>query len=389
MLSRRTALSRWLLLTLLWLVQAAPALAGTLRVEVMDVGQGDAILLTSPAGKRVLIDASIKSARVVDELRARGVEQLDLVVATHPHADHIGGMQDVVEGLPIRVYTDNGLPHTTQTYMELMAAVEARGITYRPARAGQTFKLDDGILIEVLNPSGTPLSGTRSDLNSNSVVLRLTHGERCMLFTGDSEEPTEQALMQGGGIQPCDLLKVAHHGSDHSTTTAWLRAVQPTWALISCGVGNRYGHPGEETMARLEGQGVKVLRTDTMGDLVVESDGKVLKVEAAGKQAAPEAPAMVRSAPARPAATAALIPAAPRAAAGSAASPSGGGAAGTGLVAGDPSCPFVSSRNSDLYHPAGCHVIERIFAANRVCWESEAAAQAAGKTRSQACPATP
>lgn len=371
-------IARWLLLALVWCIQASPALAGTLRVEVMDVGQGDAILLTSPAGKQVLIDASIKSARVIDELRSRGVQQLDLVVATHPHADHIGGMQDVVEGMPIRVYTDNGLPHTTQTYLELMAAVEAKGISYRPAKAGQTFKLDDGILIEVLNPSGTPLSGTRSDLNSNSVVLRLTHGQRCMLFTGDSEEPTEQALMRGGGIQPCDLLKVAHHGSDHSTTTAWLRAVQPTWALISCGVGNRYGHPGEETMARLEGQGVQVLRTDTMGDLVVESDGQTLKVSASGKQGPAEAPAMVRTPPARPATTAALVPAA---------APAAG--AGPGLAEGDPTCPFVSSRNSDLYHPAGCHVIERIFAANRVCWETEAAAQAAGKTRSQACPATP
>ena len=381
------ALARTWTLALLWLLTLAPAWAGTLRVEVMDVGQGDSILITSPAGKRVLIDASTGSASVLDKLRARGVEQLDLVVATHPHADHIGGMQDVVEGLPVRVYTDNGLPHTTQTYLSLMQAVEQRGISYRPAKAGQTFKLDDGIVIEVLNPSGTPLTGTRSDLNSNSVVLRLTHGQGCMVFAGDSEEPTEQLLLRGG-LPPCQVLKVAHHGSNHSTTTAWLRAVQPTWALISCGVDNRYGHPGEETMARLEGQGVQVLRTDTMGDLVVESDGQTIAVRAQGKQAPTqpagvEAPAMVRSAPDRAGATAALRPAAAPGA------PLGASTAGPGLVAGDPACPFVSSRNSDLFHPAGCHVVERIFAANRVCWESEAAAQAAGKTRSQACPTTP
>ncbi|NOY27247.1 MAG: MBL fold metallo-hydrolase, partial [Oligoflexia bacterium] len=279
----RLALCLTLCLALL-VVWALPALAGTVRVEMLDVGQGDSILITTPAGKRVLIDGGIKQADVVDKLRQRGVTQLDLVVATHPHADHIGGLADVLAALPVKFYTDNGLPHTTQVYAKLMQMVDDRGITYRPAQVGQSFHLDDGIVIDVLFPTGTPLTGTRSDLNANSVVLRMTHGDRCFLFTGDSEDPTETEL-ERNGLEPCDVLKVAHHGSRYSTSDAWLRLVKPTIALISAGVHNRYGHPAPETLQRLAHAGVQVYRTDTMGDIVITSDGHDLQVTTSRKDA--------------------------------------------------------------------------------------------------------
>lgn len=260
----------------------APALAGTLRVDMLDVGQGDAILITSPAGKRVLIDAGPDRDEAADQLQRIGVDHLDLAVATHPHADHIGGMQAVLERIPTGIYLDSAQAHTSATYTALMdeveAEVEAGELRYQAALSGQVFNLDDGITLRVLWPQETKLRNTRSDLNSNSVVIRLDHGQSCFLFTGDAEEPTERALLRDELTAGCDVLKVAHHGSRHSTTDSFLRAVDPEIALISCGVDNRYGHPGQETVDKLRQAGVAIYRTDETGHITVQSDGSTLAV---------------------------------------------------------------------------------------------------------------
>ena len=277
---------------------AARALAGEMTVEVLDVGQGDAVLVRSPAGKTVLIDAGTGRRDVVPMLRARGIEDLNLVIATHAHADHIGGLDEVLEAFPVRLYGDQGLPHTTATYTRLMELVETQELRYLTLRAGRSFKLDDDIRIEVLAPTEPLLTGTRSDLNSNSVVTRLTHGSNCFLFTGDAEEPTEHQLI-ASGVGPCEVLKVAHHGSAHSTTEAWLAAVQPEIALISVGARNRYGHPDEDTLGRLEAAGATVYRTDLHGTLKVTSNKRRIQVEEVDERAmtdgmasAPQSPAL-------------------------------------------------------------------------------------------------
>lgn len=253
------------------------ALAGTMQVDILDVGQGDGVLITSPAGKRVLIDAGIKEAAVAEQLRRLGVTELSLVVATHPHADHISGLRDVVEQIPIKLYTDNGLPHTTETYTGLMTAIEAKKIPYKAAKQGQTYRLDDGIVLTVLFPAAKPLTDTRSDLNSNSVILRVDHGEDCFLFTGDAEEPTEDQLLRDG-IGQCDVLKVAHHGSNHSSSSRFLAAVDPDIALISVGQDNRYEHPGDETLKRLQSVGATIYRTDHSGQISLASSGHGITV---------------------------------------------------------------------------------------------------------------
>lgn len=253
------------------------ALAGELKVHVMDVGQGDAILVTTPAGKHVLIDAGDDLDDTAPQLQALGVESLALVVATHAHADHIGGMRPVIEGFEVGMYIDSGLPHTSRTYTSLMQTIEARGVTYKAARVGQVYKLDDGITVRVLWPTDTPLKDTRSDLNSNSVVLRVDHGEDCFLFTGDSEEDTERAMLSRG-VETCDVLKVAHHGSRHSTSEYFVDAVSPTIALISVGAGNSYGHPGAETVERLSRAGATIYRTDLSGHITVVSTGNGIYV---------------------------------------------------------------------------------------------------------------
>lgn len=254
-----------------------PAHAGTMQVHMLDVGQGDAILLQTPAGKNLLIDAGKRGARVHEQLGTLGVRELELVVTSHAHTDHMGGMEDVVRNLPIGLYLDSGLPHTTDSYASLMTALEEERVPHRRAEWGEVIALDDGITVTVLWPGNSYLRGTRSDLNSNSVVLQVDHGEDCFLFMGDAESPTEVEVSRGG-VPQCDVLKVAHHGSDHSTSPAFLRQVDPDIALISSGEGNRYGHPGELTLENLQRQKVEIYRTDFWGQITLSSTGQGIEV---------------------------------------------------------------------------------------------------------------
>ncbi|MFZ5480400.1 MAG: ComEC/Rec2 family competence protein [Myxococcota bacterium] len=346
---------------------ATLAFAGTLRVDVLDVGQGDSILIRTPANKVVLIDAGEGDVDVPAILAREGIDHIDLVVATHPHADHIGGMDDVVRALPVKLYSDNGLAHTTQTYDVLMRDVEEKGIAYREAVAGQVYNLDDGAKIEVLHPGDVKMTNTRSDLNANSVVTRLTHQGHCFLFLGDAEEPTERALMTRG-LGACDVLKVAHHGSNHSSTSGFLADVKPKIALVSVGRDNRYGHPGDETLERLQHAGATVYRTDLSGQITIRSSEKGLDVQVArpdgavvAAQAAPEGAAAGDSTPAKN-----LAPAS---------------AAGTP----PPACPFPASASSEVFHESGCGNAERISPSNLICYADREAAVAAGRRPGGCC----
>jgi competence protein ComEC len=239
---------------------------------MLDVGQGDSLLLETPAGKYVLVDAGQRKTLVADTLARLGVDTLELAVGTHAHADHIGGMRAVLETVQVEQYVDSGVPHTTRTYRDLMVAVKNLSVPYQGARAGQVFEFDDGITMKVLWPGGTHLTGTRSDLNSNSVVLRIDHGEDCMLLTGDAERVTEEMLVRHN-LQPCDVLKVPHHGSRYSSSLPFLEALQPEIALVSVGHENRHKHPRPEALARLERVGATVYRTDYTGHVTLVSTG--------------------------------------------------------------------------------------------------------------------
>ena len=150
---------------------ALSAFAGTLEVEILDVGQGDAILIRSPEGKTVLIDGGTGKIDVVEYLKARNITEINMMVGTHPHADHIGGLDEVLEAFPVKVYIDNELPHTTRTYEKVMTLVEQKKIRYMTPKHGQIFNLGSEVTLEILHPQITPLRNTRSDLNSNSIVI--------------------------------------------------------------------------------------------------------------------------------------------------------------------------------------------------------------------------
>jgi competence protein ComEC len=257
----------------------------TLEVNFLDVGQGDAALIRTPAGKTVLIDAGTGKAarRVLAFLEASGINRLDLFVWTHPHADHIGGARAVLDAIPVGVVLDSAFPHATNVYQRLLAKLEevktTHGTRYVVARRGRTFNLDSGITLHVLGPPDAPFSGTRSDANSNSVVVRMTYGAATFLFTGDAEPNTQAWLLASGQDLSARVLKVAHHGSRHGTGLEFMQRVRPQIAIISCGKGNSYRHPHPETLDLFKAHGVKVYRTDQDGVVRVETDGERIDIE--------------------------------------------------------------------------------------------------------------
>jgi competence protein ComEC len=258
-----------------------PVLAATLRVHFLNVGQGDAILIQSSPGGTALIDGGPRSAgpAVVAYLREQGVEHLDLLIATHAHEDHIGGLINVLRAFPARRIIDAGVAHTSKTYGDFLTEIESQvlsgGCVFETPE-GQTVNLADNVTVTVLGPSQA-----MNSLNNSSVVCRLDFGLTSFMFTGDAEEPAERALLMAGVLLAADVLKVGHHGSSTSTSPDFLAAVGPVHAVISVGAGNTYGHPSSITLGRLQAAGATIHRTDMLGHIVFEGDGQSLQIVAA------------------------------------------------------------------------------------------------------------
>lgn len=256
-----------------------PAPGGTLRIYALNVGQGDSLLILSPQGKSVLIDAGPPDAGddVVAALRQHGVKQVDLAVATHPHADHIGGMKKVMDTLPVRKFLDSGQTYASATYERMLREIQENKIGFVKAVRGQTIELEPGVKLEVLNPGKQLFTNVRtggSVENANSVVLRLSYGNFAMVFTGDAEFETEAQIMNSGANISAQVLKIGHHGSRHATSGKFLETVRPQIAVISDGSSNDYGHPSQATLDRLKRGNIKTFRTDLNGEIEVFSDGK-------------------------------------------------------------------------------------------------------------------
>jgi len=260
-----------------------PEAGPPLTIQLVDVGQGDGMIIISPTGKSIIIDAGDRGRHVpmLAQLAEDGVSAIDLAIMTHPHADHIGGMEKTLEKVPAKIFLDPGYDHASGTYTSLLEHLERAGTKVVIARAGRTIDIGGGAALRVLGPDEPLLGGTRSDANSNSVILRLEYGTTSMLFTGDAEAPTENRLMADPSLLAADILKVAHHGSEHSTQDGFLAAVRPTLAVISCGLHNKYGHPAPDTLTKLEHAGIDVLRTDLNGTITLTSDGTRWSVQVA------------------------------------------------------------------------------------------------------------
>ena len=260
-----------------WSVHPAPAWdqPSGLRVTFLDVGQGDAVLLETPSA-RVLVDEGPPEANVARQLARLGVRSLSALVLTHPQRDHVGGAADVIRQLRVGVVLDPGLAATGPEREEAVAAARERRVPVREVRSGSEFRAG-GLVLRILWPPDPGLPS--EDPNLNAVVLLASFGDTDVLLPADAESDVTAHL----SLRAIELLKVAHHGSADPGLDEELRVLRPRIAVISAGRNNEYGHPRAETLAALATvPGIAVYRTDEDGRVVVESDGRQLRVRTDG-----------------------------------------------------------------------------------------------------------
>jgi competence protein ComEC len=259
----------------IWSIALSSGPPSSLTVRFFDVGQGDAALLTSPAGVSVLVDGGPDPAQVATELVALGVKRLDVVVASHPHADHVIGLPAVLSRIPVGLLLEPGCPADPPDALALAEAVEAEGVPVRHPRAGDVLVVGD-VRFEVLSPDRC-WTGTESDTNNDAIVLRASIGEDSILFATEPEEPAQQVMLDAGIDLSADVLKVPHHGSATSIES-FFQAVDPEVAVVSVGP-NTYGHPVPEVLAWIAATGAEVFRTDRDGEVAVAFGDQGVLVE--------------------------------------------------------------------------------------------------------------
>lgn len=239
-----------------------------LKIHFIDVGQGDSILID--LGRiEILIDGGGRSPGVVSYLRSYVDGAIEVMVATHPHADHIGGLIAVLDAFEVEEIWLNGDTATTKTYQEFMGLVNSEGASIHEALRGQSIKVGS-LTLPILHPV-KPLV---KDTNNNSIVLRLSYGEIDFLFTGDAEKEAGASIIEAGLTIQADILKVGHHGSKTSSSSQFLSLVKPVVAIYMAGEGNRYGHPHDEAITALLEVGAEIYGTDVNGTIIVITEGK-------------------------------------------------------------------------------------------------------------------
>lgn len=248
-------------------------LEGELIVHFIDVGQGDSILLESN-DSFVLIDAGeVEYGEVVCKyLKSCGVDTLDYIIATHPHSDHCGGLTEVINTFSCKNFITCETDQQTKTWLNVLYAVKDSSANYIDAEVSSTYSFGEASF-EILGPYGK----SYNDYNDYSVVVKAVCGNTSFLFTGDAESGVEREMISNGADLTADVLKVGHHGSYTSSCTEFLSEVDPTYAVISCGKNNEYGHPHKETMDSLSERNVITYRTDEFGSIIAVSDANTIK----------------------------------------------------------------------------------------------------------------
>lgn len=246
-----------------------PVTAGhEMQVHFIDVGQGDSILIESPSGKTMLIDGGVKGAgqQIVSYLKELGINKLDIVVATHPDADHIGGLIPVLDNMTIEQFYDSGKVHTSQTFEEMLTRIDEKNIPYHVPKIGDDIEFDMDVNVKVLNANDQA-----TDNNDASIVLKMTYGNVSFLLTGDAGVALEKEMLQYD--VKATVLKAGHHGSNTSSSEEFIQAVKPEVTILSYGEDNKYGHPHAEIVDRLQAIGSKIYATADLGTITVSTDG--------------------------------------------------------------------------------------------------------------------
>lgn len=266
---------------------------GQLTISMLDIGQGDAVLIQTGA-KNILIDTGDdkyyedgkkgkENTQLLTELQKLKIDHIDTLVMTHAHADHIGKADKVIAQYGVKELVYNGIPSTSKYFINALKAAKANGTQQVKVKAGDVLDFGNGVSFEIVSPSQGLIdedtaaikAKKKVDVNNESVVGRLTFGNFAMLFTGDAEGPVEKEMVASYGKKlKCQVLKAGHHGSKTSSTAEFLKLVQPESVVMSLGVNNQYGHPHEALLNRLQKQGVKnIYRTDANGTITIVSDG--------------------------------------------------------------------------------------------------------------------
>lgn len=245
-----------------------------ISVHFIDVGQGDSTLIQT-ATHNILIDAGENTAEqdVINYLNNLNVTKLDYVVATHPHSDHIGGLDGVINNFTVTNILMPDATHTTKTFENLLTAIEDNNTNVIIAAANQTITLDD-ITYTVLSP----LRASYDNLNNYSIVIKMDYNDVSFMFGGDAEKLVENDILNNNYNVDIDVLKVSHHGSSTSSSPDFISAMSPTVAVISCGLNNDYGHPHQEVLQTLTDNNVKLYTTPELGNIIVTTDGNLINV---------------------------------------------------------------------------------------------------------------
>lgn len=247
------------------------------KTHFIDVGQGDSTLIQTPEGANILIDAGIKSAgaKVVSFLKSKDVGKLDLVISTHPHADHIGGLIPVLNAFKVDKFVNSGKVHTSQTYLDLLSLIDSKNIPLEIAKRGTVYSFDNNFKLKVLYGDQDA-----TNLNDASVVVKAEYGNVSTLLTGDAEKSAEQKLVSSGQNLKSTIYKAGHHGSKTSSGAAFINKVKPETTILSYGEGNQYGHPNKEVVDRLYASGSKLYSTADSGNITVITNGTTHSVTA-------------------------------------------------------------------------------------------------------------
>ncbi|AGX42841.1 ComEC/Rec2 family competence protein [Clostridium saccharobutylicum] len=241
--------------------------SNNMMVHYIDVGQGDSELIQI-GDKNILIDAGTSDKKALDYLKKINITKLDYVIATHPHEDHIGSMDDVINYCTIGTFYAPKVTTTTKTYENMIDALKKKNLKITVPKVGEQINIDNATLT-FLAPNSTKYD----DLNNYSIVVKVKYGNNSFLFTGDAEALSEGEILQKQLDIQADVLKVGHHGSSSSTSQDFLNKVNPKYAVISCAKGNDYGHPHKETLDKLKAKNIGIFRTDLSGTIIATSDG--------------------------------------------------------------------------------------------------------------------